>query len=353
MQMKKIIVDVMGSDRGPSELVKAVKLACEELSAEYIIVGDREQIEKAAAECELSLDNIEVVHASEVITMNDDPLSVTRTKTDSSMSVGLKLLADGKGDAFVSAGNTGALFTGANLIVRKIKGVRRPAIGAVLPMQPPVLLLDSGANLSVTPEYMEQFAIMGSEYMRKVMGVKNPRVGLLNNGAEPHKGTDVQIEAYKLLSANPDINFVGNIEGNRVMFNTCDILVTDGYTGNILLKTMEGMGKLMLKTIKNLFLASLKTKLGALMLRSRLGDIKKNFDGGEQGGAPILGIAKPVIKGHGSTDARAFKNAIRQAIAYSETDLTDDMAEALSLLAKRKKAEKAAEKAAIASAQEQ
>ena len=350
--MKKIIVDVMGSDKGPSELVRAVKLACEELCAEYIIVGDKEQIEKAAGECGLSLDNIEIVHTSEVITMHDDPLSVTRTKTDSSMSVGLKLLADGKGDAFVSAGNTGALFTGANLIVRKIKGVRRPAIGAVLPMQPPVLLLDSGANLSVTPEYMEQFAVMGSEYMKKVMGIERPRIGLLNNGVEDHKGTEVQIEAYKLLSANPEINFVGNVEGNKVMFNACDVLITDGYTGNILLKTMEGMGKLMLKTIKNLFLSSFQTKLGALMLRSRFGDIKKNFDGGEQGGAPILGIARPVIKGHGSTDAYAFKNAIRQAIAYSETDLTDDMTAALARLADRKKAQKAAEKAAAA-AQEQ
>ena len=341
--MKRIIVDVMGSDKGTEELVRGVLLATKELDAEYVLVGDRATIEAAASACELSMDRVEIVHASEVITMEDDPLSVTRTKTDSSMSVGLKLLAEGKGDAFVSAGNTGALFTGANLIVRKIKGARRPAIAAVLPMQPPVLLLDSGANVSVTSDYLEQFAVMGSVYMKRMMGIESPRVGLLNNGAEEHKGTDVQIEAYQKLRSNPELNFVGNVEGNRVMFNTCDVLVADGFTGNIFLKTMEGMGKLMLKTMKKMFFANTKTKLAALMVKSSLKDVKKNFDASEFGGAPILGIARPVIKGHGSSDAKAFKNAIRQAIAFSETDLTAELTEALARLSAKKKAERAAE----------
>ena len=340
--MKRIIVDMMGGDKAPAEMVKGVCLAAEELNAEYTLVGDREQLLAVAAENGLSLEGFEIVDTKVVITMEDDPLCVTRGKADSSMSIGLKLLAEGKGDAFVSAGNTGALFTGANLIVRKIKGLRRPAIAAMLPMQPPVLLLDSGANVSVSAEYMEQFAVMGATYMRTVMGVENPRVGLLNNGAEEHKGTQVQIDAYQLLSANPELNFVGNVEGNRVMHDTCDVLVADGFSGNILLKTMEGMGKLMLKTMKKLFLANTRSKLAALAFRSRLGEVKKNFDASEYGGAPILGIARPVIKAHGSSDAKAFKNAIRQAIVYSENEVTEELSEALKRLSERKKAAKLA-----------
>ncbi len=339
--MKRIIVDVMGSDKGAAELVKGVYLATQELEAEYTLVGDREQIEKAAEACGLSLEQIDIVHAEQVITMHDDPLAVTRSKSDSSMSVGLKLLAEEKGDAFVSAGNTGALFTGANLLVRKIKGVRRPAIAAVLPMQPPVLLLDSGANVTVTADYLEQFAVMGSAYMKNVMGIESPRVGLLNNGAEDHKGTEIQQETYRKLSANPDLNFVGNIEGNRVMQNACDVLVADGFAGNILLKTMEGMGKLMLKTMKNLFTENKRSMLAYALVKDGLKDVKKNFDAGEFGGAPILGIARPVIKGHGSSDAKAFKNAIRQAIAYSDAELTEELTAAVAQLAARKKAEKA------------
>ena len=340
--MKRIIVDMMGGDKAPAEMVKGVCLAAEELNAEYTLVGDREQLLAVAAENGLSLEGFEIVDTKVVITMEDDPLCVTRGKADSSMSIGLKLLAEGKGDAFVSAGNTGALFTGANLIVRKIKGLRRPAIAAMLPMQPPVLLLDSGANVSVSAEYMEQFAVMGATYMRTVMGVENPRVGLLNNGAEEHKGTQVQIDAYQLLSANPELNFVGNVEGNRVMHDTCDVLVADGFSGNILLKTMEGMGKLMLKTMKKLFLANTRSKLAALAFRSRLGEVKKSFDASEYGGAPILGIARPVIKAHGSSDANAFKNAIRQAIVYSENEVTAELSEALKRLSERKKAAKLA-----------
>ena len=176
--------------------------------------------------------------------------------------------------------------------------------------------------------------------MKKMMGVENPRVGLLNNGAESHKGTELQVATYALLSANPSLNFVGNVEGNRVMFDTCDVLVADGFTGNIFLKTMEGMGKLMLKTMKGLFYKNLKSKLAATMVMSGIKDIKKNFDSSEYGGAPILGIAKPVIKAHGSSDAKAFKNAIRQAILCAESDLTSDMTAAMESLSQWKKQEK-------------
>lgn len=335
---------MMGGDRGVVETVKGVCLAAQELEAEYVLIGDREKILAVAKETDLSLDGFKIVHAPVTIAMDDDPLVVTKGKADSSMSVGLKLLAEGKGDALVSTGNTGALFTGANLLVRKIKGVRRPAIAAMLPMQPPVLLLDSGANVGVTAEYLEQFAVMGTQYMKTVMGVENPRVGLLNNGAEETKGTALQLEAYDLLKNNPDLNFVGNVEGNRVMQNACDVLVADGFSGNILLKTMEGMGKLMLKTLKDLFSANMKTMVAYGLVKNDLKDVKKNFDAGEFGGAPILGVRCPVIKAHGSSDAKAFKNAIRQAIAFCDAELTEELTEALSRLSERKKAKKLSQK---------
>ena len=342
--MKTIIVDMMGGDNAPLETVKGVGRAIKELDPEvnYILVGNQVEIERIARENEIVLDRCDIVHTETVITMEDDPISVVRGKETSSMSLGLKLLKEGRGDAFVSTGNTGALFTGANLIVRKVKGVKRPAIASLLPLQPPVLLADSGANVVVTPEYLEQFAIMGSAYMKNVMGVENPRVGLLNNGEEEHKGTELQIETYKILRANGDINFVGNVEGNRVMQDTCDVIVADGFTGNIFLKTMEGLGKMMLKTLKTTLYSKLRTRAAGLLIKNEMKGIKKTFDAGELGGAPILGIAKPVIKAHGSSNAKAFKNAIRQAIAYSENDFASQLEADLAELAAKKSA-KAAE----------
>ena len=342
--MKTIIVDMMGGDNAPLETVKGVGRAIKELDPEvnYILVGDQAEIERIARENEIVLERCDIVHTETVITMEDEPISVVRGKENSSMSLGLKLLKEGRGDAFVSTGNTGALFTGANLIVRKVKGVKRPAIASLLPLQPPVLLADSGANVVVTPEYLEQFAIMGSAYMKNVMGVENPRVGLLNNGEEEHKGTELQIETYKILRANEDINFVGNIEGNRVMQDTCDVIVADGFTGNIFLKTMEGLGKMMLKTLKTTLYSKLRTRAAGLLIKYEMKGIKKTFDAGELGGAPILGIAKPVIKAHGSSNAKAFKNAIRQAIAYSENDFASQLEADLAELAAKKSA-KAAE----------
>ncbi|MBQ7376063.1 MAG: phosphate acyltransferase PlsX [Clostridia bacterium] len=342
--MKTIIVDMMGGDNAPLETVKGVGRAIKELSEDvnYILVGDQVEIERIARENEIVLERCDIVHTETYITMEDEPIAVVRGKETSSMSLGLKLLKEGRGDAFVSTGNTGALFTGANLIVRKVKGVKRPAIASLLPLQPPVLLADSGANVVVTPEYLEQFAVMGSAYMKNVMGVENPRVGLLNNGEEEHKGTELQIETYKILRANEDINFVGNIEGNRVMQDTCDVIVADGFTGNIFLKTMEGLGKMMLKTLKTTLYSKIRTRAAGLLIKNEMKGIKKTFDAGELGGAPILGIAKPVIKAHGSSNAKAFKNAIRQAIAYSENDFASQLEADLAALAAKKSA-KAAE----------
>ena len=331
--MVTVIVDVMGGDKAPAELVKGAALAKSELgeNVKYILVGDREQIEAVAAEGAIDLGGLEIVHASDVITMEDDPIVAARGKTDSSMSVALKLLKEGKGDAMVSTGNTGALFTGATLIVRKIKGVKRPAIATLLPLDPPVMLLDSGANVVATPEYLEQFALMGSTYMKHVMGIESPRVGLLNNGAEEHKGTELQIEAHKRLAANGELNFVGNVEGNRAVQGACDVLVTDGFMGNIFLKTLEGFGKVVLKTLKGVIYKNLKTKIAGAMIKNDLGDMKKAFSGGDLGGAPILGVAKPVIKAHGSSDAREFRNAIRQAVIFAQTPINDEIAAAVAV----------------------
>lgn len=330
----------MGGDNAPEETVKGVIMAAKELSATFILVGDRAEIERIAGENDFDIRRMDIVHTDTVITMEDNPVCVVRGKEDSSMSVGLKMLAEGKGDAFVSTGNTGALFTGATLIVRKVKGIQRAGIGTVLPCQKPVLLLDTGANVTVTEENLDQFGVMGAAYMRRVYGIENPRVGLLNNGAEECKGTELQQAAYKKLSANPDVNFVGNIEGSVLPFDVCDVLVTDGFTGNILLKTMEGVGKMILKKMKEAFYSTPLTKVAALTMKPQLKGMKKDLDPSEHGGAPILGISKPVIKAHGSSDAKAFKNAIRQAIEYADSGAVYEIAQAAQAYAARKKAAK-------------
>ena len=344
----RIIVDVMSGDNAPLELIKGVcSSSYENTDVDYVLVGDEAIIRQTADSLGLDINRFEIRHTDVVIEMDDDPLCVTRSKSDSSMSVGLRMLADGEGDAFVSAGNTGALFTGASLIVRRIPGVRRAAIAAVLPANPPVLLLDSGANINVSPNYLEEFAVMGSAYMKKILGPEDPRVGLLNNGAEEVKGTELQVEAHKLLRDNDLINFVGNIEANYVMRNRCDVLVTDGFSGNILLKSIEGMGRLMLKTMKGLFSRNVRSKAAYALIRGDVAGIKKTFDSSEYGGAPILGIAKPVIKAHGSSKERAFKNAIRQAIEYSKAEIVDDISNDMKALADIRKAKKSAAESSV------
>lgn len=336
----KIIVDVMGGDNSPRAAVRGVYMAAQQWRATYILVGDKRQIEQVAREDGLDIRRFDIVHTESFMTMEDDPLSVVRAKSDSSMSVGLRLLAEGKGDAFISSGNTGALFTGATLIVRKVKGILRAGIGTVLPFQNPVLLLDTGANVVVTPENLEQFGAMGAAYMHKMYGIARPRVGLLNNGTEACKGTELQQAAYRLLSQNKSINFVGNVEGGTAPFDVCDVLVSDGFSGNIYLKCVEGVGKFFLKRVKRVFLSSPTAKLAALTLKKPLGEMKKEYDPSERGGAPILGISKPVIKAHGSSDDRAIMNAIRQAMDYKESEVIYDLADSARAFSERKKAER-------------
>ncbi len=320
----RIIIDCMGGDNAPLEMLKGVIDAKAELGGEYLLVGHKEILENTARENGLDISGFEILHAETVITMEDDSMAF-REKKDSSMTMALKALANGEGDAMVSCGNTGTLFAGATLTVRRIKGVHRAALAATLPFNPPVLLLDCGANVTVQPEFLPQFAAMGSAYVKALYGLDNPRVGLLNNGAEEHKGTPLHTEAYQLLKACPDIHFVGNVEGNQVPFGACDILVTDGFTGNVLLKTMEGMGKLFMTRMKGIFYASVISKLAALTVKKSFMQFKKDMDVKEHGGSPILGLRKPVIKAHGSSDARAFKSAIRQAMRFAESGAIESL----------------------------
>ncbi len=322
----KIIIDAMSGDNAPHEIIKGAVLAKREFSCDMILVGDETIIRQSAADQSLSLDGIEIVHAGDVITMEDAPLAV-REKKDSSMRVGFSLLHEGKGDAFVGAGNTGAMHVGSTLYVRRIRGIRRSAIASILPLEKPLILIDSGANIEVTEEFLHQFAIMGSIYMKNMFGIENPRVGLLNNGSEESKGTPPYVNTYQTLKNSKYVNFVGNIEGKDIPFGKCDILVCDGFTGNVTLKTMEGMGLFIMKKVKRLFMSNLKTKIAALLCKKKITDLRRELDTSEYGGAPFLGIAAPVIKAHGSSDARAIQNAVRQAITCCETNIVGEITE--------------------------
>ena len=322
----KIIVDVMSGDNAPLEIIKgAIEAANEYKDHEIVIVGDENVISDVVVQNELQLGNITIHHAPDVINMEDRALAVVREKRESSMSVGLKMLSNGEGDAFVSAGNTGALITGATLIVKRIMGINRAAIASILPLSCPVLLMDSGANLNVTSDNIVQFAFMGAKYMEKIYNVDRPRVGQLNNGTEYNKGNALQIESYQLLS-DSGLNFVGNVEAKAVPFDTCDVLVCDGFTGNIFLKSIEGMGKFLMGTLKDVLRTNFVTMASTLTMKNKIRELKTQFDSSEHGGAPILGISKPVIKAHGSSDAKAIKNAVRQAIFFVNTGINDDIA---------------------------
>lgn len=322
----KILVDAMGGDNAPLEIIKGVLEAVSIYDEEIVLIGDENVISDVAVKNNLSPLNIKIINTNSSITMEDKPLAVMREKRDSSMAVGLKMLAKGDVDAFVSAGNTGALITGATLIVKRIIGINRPAIATVLPLENPVLLMDSGANLSVTSDNIAQFAFMGAKYMEKIYSLERPRVAQLNNGVEYNKGTALQVESHQVLS-DCGLNFVGNVESKDIPFGVCDVLVCDGYTGNIFLKSVEGMGKYMMGILKDLLTTNIATQLSTLTMSNKLKDLKKRFDASEHGGAPILGISKPVIKAHGSSDANAIKNAIRQAIDFVKTGINEDIAD--------------------------
>ena len=330
----KIILDAMGGDNAPAEILKGAAAATAAWpDVEILAVGDAEKIAACVKENAIEMKNIEIVNATEVIEMCDEPAKAVRAKKDSSMVVGLRMLAEGKGDAFVSAGSTGALHVGASLIVRTVKGVKRPALATVIPGKTPFLLLDCGANVECRASMLEAFGVMGSVYMNKVMGLEQPRVALVNNGAEESKGTPTYVEAHQLLKNNKAIHFVGNIEPRDIPAGAADVVVADGFTGNVVLKLTEGLAKYFGSKLKEMFKKSLGTKVGYLLLKGGVADFKKSMDADEYGGAPLLGTRRPVIKAHGSSNARAIQNAIRQARLCVENDLCGVMAESLANLA--------------------
>jgi glycerol-3-phosphate acyltransferase PlsX len=306
----------MGGDNAPLEIVKGAVLAVEELDINIVLVGDSNKIKKAFDENNLSRKNIAIIHTEQVISMEDEPTAVVRSKRDSSLGVALKMFAGDKDNeygALVSAGNSGALLAGSSLLVKCVPDIKRAAIAVVLPYERKTLLIDAGANIDSKAEYLKQFGFMGSIYMNKIFNIESPTVGLVNNGAEKSKGLPEYVEAHQLLAETKTINFRGNIEGREIATNPSDVLVTDGFTGNIILKLTEGCGIFMGKKIKDMFVKDIFTKVSAVLLKNSLREFKKSFDQSEYGGAPFLGLRKTVIKAHGSSDAKAVKNAVKQA----------------------------------------
>ncbi|HZK21142.1 MAG TPA: phosphate acyltransferase PlsX [Oscillospiraceae bacterium] len=319
-----IIIDALGGDNAPVEILKGAALAVKELGVNIIAVGDENKIKNAIKNNSIDSSGISIVHAADVFKMEDNPISIRHKGNETSMAIGLRLLKDGKGDAFVSAGSTGALVVGGTFIVKRIKGIKKTAIGSVMPGDNgPFMLMDSGANIDCTPKALKQFAVMGSMYMENVLGIKNPKVGLANIGTEENKGSQLYIDAFKVLKETPEINFIGNAEARDIPFTVADVVVADGFTGNIILKTYEGTALALLGNIKKVFTKGLLSKLSYLGVKKGMSDFKKKMDYKEYGGAALMGLTKPVIKAHGSSDAKAFKNAIRQAVQYSEKRIID------------------------------
>lgn len=318
----KILIDAMGGDLAPKEQVAGAVLAANELGVDIILCGKEEDIKRELELTGANTDRIEIHNCSEVVENEDDPVRAVRRKKDSSLVVAMKLLHEGKADALVTSGNTGAVIAAGVFELGRVKGISRPAISPLIPtiQGKPLLLLDSGANAVCTPQNLLGFAIMGSHYMENILGVKNPKVGLVNIGVEEKKGTPLTKETYQLLK-EADINFAGNLEARQIPHGDVDIAVTDGFTGNVILKLMEGMGDFMKSALKGILMKSVVTKISALTMKGGLNEFKKKIDYKEHGGAPILGVDGMVVKAHGSSDAKAFAAAIRQAKRAVETDL--------------------------------
>lgn len=329
----KIIVDAFGGDNAPVEILKGCELALQDYNdLEITLTGPKEKIITAAKENSINLDRFEIADCSEILTMDDHAGDVLKKKKDSSMAVGLQMLADGKAQAFLSAGNSGALITGATLIVKRIKGIKRPAFSPVMPDRSGVfMLIDGGANTECKPEMLQQFAIMGSVYMNKVMKVDNPRVGLANVGTEDHKGDPLRLETFELLKNTP-VNFIGNIEGRDIPYHRADVVVADGFTGNLILKTYEGLAAALMDMIKGIFTKSLKNKLAAAMILGDMKELKTRVDYSEYGGAPILGAAKPVFKIHGDAKAKTVRNAIKLTTEFVGNDIISEIAQTVANL---------------------
>lgn len=329
----RIVIDGFGGDNAPDEVLKGAALSIKELGIEVAVTGDVETLKQRMAALEIGEKGIELVEAQGVITTEDNPRSILKANAGTSMGVAFNMLSRGEADAFISAGSTAAIVVGGTMIAKRIKGVKRTALMPLMPAANGVkyAVLDGGANLDCRPEMLMQFAILGSCFMETTMGVKDPRVGLLNIGTEAEKGRELEHETKALLDKAP-INFLGYVEAREAPLGAVDVLVTDGFTGNVFLKACEGMGVLMKDSLKQVFFANLKTKIGALFVKKQLGGVMKHLDYKEIGGSPLLGTAKPVFKAHGSSDAKAFFGAFRQAKTFVENNAITKMTEAIAAI---------------------
>ena len=326
----RIILDGMGGDNAPEAIVQGAVNAVRSIEDQIIIVGQEEVISSCLKKTGYAGTQISIYHAEDVISNEDAPVKAIRRKKQSSMVVGMNLVKNGEGDVFISAGSTGALLAGGMLILGRVKGIDRPTLATVYPVmgREPSFLTDTGANAECRPRNLLEFATMGSIYMEKVLGRTNPTVGLVNNGTEETKGTTLTKKAHALLKKS-DLNFIGNIEARELQNSVCDVIVTDGFTGNVIIKLTEGFGLMVLRELKARFLANSKAKLGAFLLSDQLMGIKKEFDYSEYGGAPILGLKAPLLKMHGSSDAKAVEKTILKAIPYVREDVVGTIEKAI------------------------
>ena len=338
----KIILDAMGGDFAPEAPVLGAIEAAKAYGAQITLVGRGEEILEVLKKHNIENlpEGMEIAHADEVVDMHDDPANVIRKKKNSSMVVGLRMLSEGQGDAFVSAGSTGALLSGATLVVKRVKGIRRAAMAPAMPTKAgsKVIICDCGANAECTPEFLLQFGLVASMYAKKTLGVENPRVGLLNIGTEDTKGTQLQKDAYALLTKAKEqglVNFVGNVEARSVPLGEVDVVVCDGFNGNVLIKTIEGTAMFFGSMMKHkIFKRSFLSKIGYLFCKKGVDDVMKMMDSREIGGTQFLGIKQPVIKCHGNSDRLAFRNGVRQAIQAAEGNFAEELEGALAELKK-------------------
>ncbi|MFC5558021.1 phosphate acyltransferase PlsX [Ureibacillus thermophilus] len=323
----KIAIDGMGGDHAPKAIIEGVNEALKDFSnIEIQLYGKKEELEKYIIQSE----RLEIIHCEEVITGDDEPVRSIRRKKDSSMTRMLEAVSEGKADACISAGNTGAYMSGGLFKVGRIEGVLRPALATTLPTidGKGFLMLDLGANAEAKPENLVQYAIMGNIYAKNVRGIENPRVGLLNIGTEEHKGNELTKAVYEILQ-QADLNFIGNVEARDLLDGVADVVVTDGFTGNMVLKSIEGTAGALMKMMKEVFMTSTKGKIGALLVKNELKSLKNKLDYSEHGGALLFGLQAPVVKAHGSSDSRAIYNTIRQAASMVESDIVNVMKKAI------------------------
>lgn len=323
----KIIVDAMGGDHAPAVPVEASVQGVKELGVDIVLVGDTAVVEAELAKYDYPKEKITIVDSDDVISNYDEPAKAVKSRKTASVVVAAELLKNGGGDAMLSMGSTGALLAAGLLIVGRIKGIARPALATALPTKvkgKPVLLMDAGANTNCKPENLVQFGVMGDIYMRNVIGIENPKVGLVSNGEEESKGNELTKETYPLMKEAP-FNFIGNIEGRDINMGEIDVAVCDGFVGNVILKTVEGMGLAISDMVKKMFKKNFITMFAAMLVSGGIKDFKKTMDYSEYGGAPLLGVKMPVIKGHGSSNTRAVFSALIQAKKFVETGVITDI----------------------------